>query len=536
MKKRSGSAMLVVIAISALLTILCGAIMTEAVMVYKKTIVDQKVDKLGLIAEAGIEKGLTQLKQKLYNSPSLFVSDASFSATNFTFTESAMGATCTVTYEDITDYKGQGQCVAITSTSTLSSTSASKTMEAYILKKDISNEYYEKIFGNVLTTLDGVSGNTANSFTIGNGVNNLKLEGNMYLQGGNIDLKPKTINYTSGGVVVDANSYTTINSNVNFLKAMSVYTVNPISDTTVKNNVKTLTPSKLDILTIKTPSTGDTELANFYSGSSYINQNTNYNVYGVRQTSLNDSGSTITSLVTFKVTKKASAPTNSIFNWSVFVSDVKDYIMRTMLGFTGTPSGNSYGNYYENLYKGMYKLYIIEGDVKISQALTTSSYINHIIYSTGTVSIDNTSGNNKFILNNSSIMANKIIINNLTVSNSTGYWVDNSRYEDHGYYVDNGHWAWKKVGRRWVKVWIIEQVLVHNWVYVEDRVWVSTGSTTREGNIELYGINQLDSTLYGGGLSPFSAGNRANINRFLILHLNGYADALKFKVFEWEEN
>jgi len=542
LKKKPGSALIMVLAVMALLTILCGAILTEAVMANKAAIVNKKVDKLTLIAESGIEKGLTQLKQKLHDTPNIFVQNINFSATDFTFTESAGNITCTVHYEDILNYDHQGQCVAITSTAKYDASSTKKTMKAYILKKDISNEYYDKIFGNVFTALDDVNGNTSNTFTMGNGVNDLKLDGNMYLQGGSIDLKPSNISYTSGSVNVNANSYDTITSSTNFLRAMNVYTVNAITNNTIKNNVKKLTPTKLDILSIITTTSADSELSDFYTGSRYTNPNSNYNILACKQNSVDDSGHTVTTLVTFKVVKKATAPSNSVFDWSAFVVNVKDYIMRNMLGFTGTPSGNSYGNYYENLYKGMYKLYIIQGDVKISQATNTSSYINHIIYSTSTVTIDNSNGNNNFILNNSSIMANKIIINNLTVNNSTGYWRDNSHWVDNGHYEEEGHYVWKRVpddwgwGWHWEQVWVVEQVWVSNWVYVEDKVWVSTGGSTMKGKIELYGINQLDETLYGGGLSPFSAGNRANINRFLILHLNGYADALKFKVYKWEES
>lgn len=485
MRKKKGSALVMSIAVIAILTILSAAIITTTAMAYKSNRLNENLDAVGLMAESGIEKGLMQLKQKLLETPDIFVEDRPFAAKNFKFSDSNIN--CTVTFQDISNIESQGPGVSITSTAVQNGTNVRKNLKAYILKKDISNEYFDLIFGNIFTTLDNVSGNSNTTFTMQESVNDLNLDGSMYLQGANLSIKPKSLTYTSGEIK-------TIASNVS-------------KNSTVNSIVKNSALSQFNILPVlSTPVFPDPGLTDFYGDSFYTNPNPNYKIFGERQTSTDDSGNTITSLVTFKITKKSPTVTDT-FDWSAFVINVKDFIMRRMITvvsnsrnnnlynkykngkliYTETTSGgkyfynftypssdwnsNDYGTEFEDAYKGMYKMYIIDGNVSIKMPSTTSAYINHIIYSPYTVTIDRPSDNNRFVFQTSSILAKRIEIKNLTNGSNRGY-------------------------------------------------------------IELKRIKKIDEI--EDAKSGFSPQNRANINRFLINHLEGYADALRFKVYKWE--
>ncbi|GEM_PF-6710725 len=480
MMKKKGNALILALSVIALLSVLSLILASQASAAYNLTLKNEKRDKLSLMAESGVEKGLTALKQKIYNTPEIFNSNIPLAAANFEFTEESTKTS--VSFLDIADYIDngvrKGPCIKITSKATNNVNNTSKTMSAYILKSDISNVYYDAIFGNVITALDSVKGNTNKSFDMQGSLNPLILDGSMYLQGGEIDIRPYSFNYTSGKININSNSLTTNTANTSLVDKMYV---NPATNVPadIKNKVKKLTPSLLPILNVKYNVPADASLQNFYADKRYTNDNPSYTVRAAQQTTTDNMGNQVTTLVTFKITKN-NPGISSEFKWSDFVIDVKDYIMRNMIkikgkGFTGEPNGNNYGDAFEAAYKGMYKLYVIDGDVNVKTPSNTSGYINHVIYSTGKCTFDK--GGNPFIrFTNCSIMAKQIAVKDLRTSNYT------------------------------------------------------------YNNLELHGIKRLDEQISNGELSPFSAGNRASINKFLIQHLEGYADALRFKVYKWEEN
>lgn len=480
--KKKGSALILTLCVITLLSALTIILVTESTEAYKYTMTNEKKDKLNLMAESGIEKGLSALKQKIYNTPEIFDSNISLECEPFSFTEDNIKISVELNYIEQYNDKDISNvpCIKIISKAVNTKSNAKKTINAYILKSDISNIYYETIFGNVITTLDDVKENTSKSFDIKNSLNDLTLDGTMYLQGGEINIKPYKFNYISGGININGNRLVTNNNDNALIDKMSVNpTIN--MDKQIEDKVKKLTPNLLSILKIKYNTPADAGLSDFYvEGCRYINDNPDYIVKACKQTTKGSSGneSEETTLVTFKITKETQGAMTPEFNWSKFVGDVKDYIMRNMIkidghSFTGNPNGNNYGDAFEKAYKGMYKLYIIDGDVVVETPKNTTSYINHVIYSIGKCTLAK-GDNPNIIFNNCSIMAKKIIISDLRTF--------------HG---------------------------VHS--------------------IELYGIKKPDVKPAYGDLSPFSAGNRASINKFLIQHLDGYADSLRFKVYKWEE-
>ena len=69
-------------------------------------------------------------------------------------------------------------------------------------------------------------------------------------------------------------------------------------------------------------------------------------------------------------------------------------------------------------------------------------------------------------------------------------------------------------------------------------IWVDdlkNNSTYSSNGLALTGIGALGGVANNDGLSSFSSGNRANINKSLVQRLKGYADAFRFKVYKWEE-
>lgn len=476
MKKKKGNALILSLCVITILITFSSILVSQAVAAYNFTLRNEKKDKLSLLAESGIEKGLIALKQKIYNTPDIFDSDIPFDPDDFEFTDE--NTKTSVSFEYINDYIENGASlgpgVKIISHAKNNITNLSKTIKAYILKRDISNIYYDTLFGNVISTLDVISGNNAKSFYMQDSKNPLILDGSMYLQGGDIDIKPYSLDYRSGRININAKKLTTIR-NDNLVGKMYVNPSTQI-DPGIASKVKKITPSYLPILAVKYNIPADAQLQNFYEGNSYTNPNRNYTVMAARQTTIED-GKEVTTLVTFKITKNNMSVTSS-FDWSSFVKDVKDFIMRNMIkingrGFIGTPNGNYYGTDFEEAYKGMYKLYIVDGDVSIKTPRTTSSYINHVVYSTGKCTLGR--GDNPYInFSNSSIMAKQVYVEDLTTYRS-------------------------------------------------------------RNKLELHGIRKVGEGLING-LSPFSRGNRAAINKFLIQHLDGYADALRFKVHKWEES
>lgn len=474
-RKKKGYALLLTLCIIFTLMLISSAILFNAEMAYRMTLRNKETTDLMYFAQSGIEKSLLSLKQKFKNTPNIFLTDVSLSPSPFEFTDGNYKTK--VTFTDITDYESQGRCVEVTSASVNTKDNSSKTLNAYILKKDISNAYFEAIFGNVINVLDDYStSNTAYSLKFNTGswyywtnYTNMVMDGNMLLQGGKIDLNNLgTITKTSGEINVLSNVLEAKTSDLGFLRLMNVNTLTPITNTTVKNNVNKLSASVLPILPVIKDTGLESGMIDFYGpGSIYTNANTNYKVYGLQQLSEGK-----LSLVTFKIVKINNA-LNTTFNWSVFVRDVKDFIMRNMVTvyghhFTGTPYGNYYGDAFENAYKGMYKLYIIDGDASIAQPSDTSAYINHIIYASGKCTVSN-GGSKSLIIQNTSIMSKQMQVD----------------------YLQNG--------------------------------------------LELHGVKKLGAEAGPDNLSPFSVDNRANINQFLINHLDGYEDALIFKVYKWEE-
>lgn len=143
---------------------------------------------------------------------------------------------------------------------------------------------------------------------------------------------------------------------------------------------------------------------------------------------------------------------------------------------------------FETAFKGMYKLYLIDGDMSISTTPYMSYFINHIMYCTGKAYFQKStlkgysSARTHVSLINCSLLAKQVDIN----------------LSD---YYDN----------------------------------ISGSTTLWAYALEWDGIKSLESS-DNPDYSPFSTGNRAVINRFLMEHLKGYENAIRFKIYKVEES
>lgn len=527
--KNKGSALILTILSIAVIMILCTAIVTAAYSEYVFTSYKEQSDKNILVTDSGIEKGLSRLRIAIKENPDIFITPSLLKGNDipsFSFKEGF--STCTVSFSDktLTDDSGNNvDTVKITSQS-VNLRGNHKTLSVYINKNDLSNDYYEMLFNNSITVLDNNLGSTNySSALIGNPNDDMAYNGNMYLQGSQIKVNPKIIrDIDDADNPYDSNIVVTVNSRNTNLNA------DIIADNSVTKKTSSQVFNILDILPTTDSNRGDlkpfyvndTNTIGYNSVDLYYNNEPNssrkamiknimdnYNIEACRQVDNNG----VVTLVTIKATKKNSTTTS--FNWGAFVSDVKDYIMRTMVQVTLSdgsksyykgkmPSNNDYdssftppkdkyghtlkviGSGFEDLYKGMYKLYIVEGDVVLYTPSDTGSFINHIIYCTGTLTF------------------------------KPGYSCENN--DDRSY----------------VK-FINSSVMSKNAVIKDIRSYNSQSERAYYCALSWDGIKQLDDKS-NPQYSPFSFYNRGLINRFLIKHLKGYENAIKFKIYKAEEN
>lgn len=469
MIKKKGSTMTLTLAIIALMLMLVFALLTQVSGAYRFTLRSEIREKVIIMAESGVEKGIVALKNKLHTSPEVLPDkDATFKPeSDIVFDED--GITTTVTFiqdhgkDGIDD--ALGQYVKITSQSVHNSTGETKRYSVYILKQNITNAYYNNLFDCALTTLDDIGNSTEKSFTMPYNKNYISIKGNTYLQGKTIDLNPYWLAISNGKLVANSGTLNTNITGTTLLSKISVST-STLVPAAISSKVNKINPDYLPNLSVRTvdeDSSLDDGLKIFYDELADLNPlmiNDLNEDYVIKVSNTN-------TLAIFKIIPTKANP--EVFNWSAFVRHVKYYIMKVMLECPNEPYGNYYGTSYEEDYEGMYKLYLIKGDTIVSKPTDTSDYINHIIYAQGVCTIDKaTSGNTSF--ENSAIMAKKIVINDMP-----------------------------------------GQVLYLN-------------APSPEGSIG------------AEGLSPFSSENRNIINEYCIKHLGGYTDALKFKIYKWDEN
>lgn len=578
--KKKGSALILTICVLLILTVFASILIDVSTAAYKNTVRKEKKDKLTLIAESGIEKAFAKLRLKIKITPSVFVEPKKLSvgtADNFNFTEGDVK--CDVSFEEeniVTDKTLPDKTeAAIKITSAAKINASNKTIINHILKKDISNDYYDMLFNNAITVLDDVKGTNSDSFVFknyrenGGDKTNTSFRGNIYLQGKSMTFKPDDIKPSN-------DSQYPYNSGIN-IKTNSIYAVDYLTNDAIKTSTSSKEYPILNIKDYITP-----ELKDFFDKDGikryYIDQPTDkdkgyqksqilriiqhYDVKACEHKTINEAGKEEVSLITFIITKKVT-PSNPTFkdsygnylipqdtaivtptlngsselnfDWSCFTNDVKDYIMRNMIALYSNddiqsssirkvPSGVGYYYYYsgprilgdgsydikgkvkdgeifgfplyesvdvkfEEKFKQMYKLYLIDGNISISTTPYMTYFINHIIYATGKANLMKStlkgyeSARTHISLIDCSLLAKKIEINLCDYSDAVGAWTD-------------------------------------LWAYA----------------LEWDGIHQPTDGKPVNGYSPFSISNRGKINEFLMQHLDGYENAIRFKVYKVEED
>lgn len=530
MGKKKGYAFVLVLCISVLMSALLLGIMTISLGAVRTTRSVESTYKLSNVTQSGVEKGLLCVKQWLKITPASLNNSTDFKWDKFTFNDS--GITCTVSFGDVKNYDPSGvSAIKIDSLATDNKTKKTKEITAYIKRSDISNIYYKMLFSNVITVLDTPSStNTNTSFDIGDGINDLTVDGNMYLQGGIVNIKPQLVPDTnendqlsnahpnavyyqysdSSGVT----NNTALQPNPDLYSAIySSGTINvnckalSISDTTGTNKDKSsdiFNTSRIKAYTIDTLSDADKTKIDDKGSSKYYPL---LNMIGplpseglLNYTDYTQSGyiikfippQTNQNLAAFLITKDPSHPPTVPFYWGSFMDTVKDYI-ETNVNVIAKASSTAKK---EALYKGIYKVYLIDGDADINESSSTLAYINHIIYCTGKCHIYRDYATS-LLLQNCSIMAKSVIIDQFYTRGVTYHSVN--------------------IGGWWSPTY----------------KYVITTPFNRA--VSLHGIKAITDGDDVDGLNPYSQNNRDFINGFLIRHLSNYSDNFTFKIDKWVE-
>lgn len=491
MVKRKGNALIIVMVIIAALMLFLTVVLDRINYAYKNTIRYENNYQVSLLVDSGIEKGLAVLKDKILSTSTILTNDTiPLACDEFVFYEGNLK--CEVKISDTTmkdpnipsddtSYKAiEVKSVVLNKNEDIKTL---KTKIAYILRKDINNEYYKKIFENVFSTLDDLN-NPTESFNIGNKLSTMYIKGRMYLQGNKVNFFPKDFDSENGRIEVNANTlnYNNISGISDIIlkrKTLAYLPATPKLNNNIENEKVLPILKIMDCGSKYTFFDIDSSEIHPYNPSieGYPSQ---FNIKAIKITQkdpltgadrINPStGKPITKLICVKITKN-STYTGSPFPWSALIDYIKPFIMKNM-------QDNPHS---EAEYANRYKLYLIDSDVTITQQSHYSAYINHIIYTPNSCYI-------------------KRGVNT--------WWSD--------YYLNSIVFANSSITGKTIKI-----------DKMDDYTFSETGITA---GIQLYSIGELNDSY-----PDFDSYDRASINEFLVNNLENYADALSFKVVKWVE-
>lgn len=539
MGKKKGYAFLYVLCVSVLMSALLMGVLTLSLSAKKSTKSLEDTYRLSSMSESGVEKGISCLKQEISNNTNVFSdSTTPLKCDQFSFGDS--GIKCTVKFTD--DNSDASNPVVVIDSTAETLKGKKKEDIVYLKKNNISNIYYNMLFNNVITTLgkkDETLDEYKTAFDMGNGVNEMSLDGNMYLQGNIVNFKPKATDladnsnddpdvkyydysdslgnikikadfpkpdtiaatYHSGFVYANCNTLNipsvTTGPLVNLFKPDKLFgnTITPIDDS-VKSEVGSYVANEYPILNVVT-NKDDTPLVSdsFIFDITDLAYNTNFKEYLILPSDAN--GNLVTILI-----KKIDKTKTTAFDFTHFVQYAKAYIYDNFPVIKNAPDADK-----DAKFKALYQLYVVDGDVDFSIRWhwtlpltidTSVDYSNTILYSTGKVHIYQGSWLNieNLSLLNSSIMARSIIIDQLP-----------------------NRPAFYKI----------------NWVFFIPIIDYSYLTKTFERAVTLHGIKQLGADIGADGYSPFNQKNRDAVNNFLNVHLTGYSKYYTFTIDKWVE-
>lgn len=546
MGKKNGYAFILVICIATLMSALLMGILTLSLSARKTTKGLEDTYRLSSMSESGIEKGLACVRQKIQTNTAIFSNKkTSLACDSFSFTDS--GITCTV---DITDYTDTSVTpnipeVKIDSTAK-NAVGKQKENIVYINKNEISNVYYQMLFSNVITVLGNKNESDSNyktAFDMGDDINDIALDGNMYLQGNDIKFQPISkpvddsndypnmyYDYTDSDGILHtyqpypyhdtvARTYISgqVNINCNTLSIPQDSRAGVPSEdgpgtqkifnkkVTLANTLTPLKPydqarvgkcgpseySLLDVVENK----ADTDLTLFPDYSQ-----PHYNIYFVKPLP----GA---NLATFLIVRSDTV-TGVVFDYDSFIQKVKSYLENNLDVFNGISDYDQK----EAIYSNIYKLFLIQGDVNIKTHMDyeydyygnllsyRKQYVNNIIYSTGKVNICTNYDYFTDYYGYSHSYAQNISLNNCGI---LGRSVTINKMKDNPLVTDDYD---------------------NNYILLPF-----------ERAVSLHGVKKIGAASGVYHLSPYSQDNRDSCNLFLLKHISGYADYFTFKIDKWVE-
>jgi hypothetical protein len=415
--KKKGYSLLMAIQAILVITVLATAMVTLAAASYRSSVNREKMNKLKLRAESGIEKQFSLLKEFIINNPIVLVDSDQYDLMITSVPkvdepkESIRNKTYVTVDNNVVDTPtGRTvKCLKLESTAQYEKPDGTLTgreikVTVYIDKSSVYNEYFESIFKNTFTTSPkepaSLSGPYNSSFySLGNTLN---LTGNMLLQG-KVDFKPANLNMTEGNIRVKtmANEFRYItpggiNSGINRIKDAP-----GSADSAEWKNKQWEYLYFCDILDPASVSGSDILVE--YTSPTTVIDISHLKFLTVDNTDPSNKQNTVTCKI-----RSISSPIN--FQWLVNGTD-------------GT--GNTNGLYYEIVnalrhdyylahllhFGEYYKILLIDGDLEISDD-TSYWYNNYIIYCSGKVTFKG-----KAFFYNSSVFAKDIQVDGDVVFN-----------------------------------------------------------------------------------------------------------------------
>lgn len=520
MKKKNGYALILSLVVISLLLVLSTTVLSLSTLAYKSTKKFEETNKLKLVAESGIEKGKTVLKNYLLINTNRVKSGTGSTFNYLTFNPDNINGEfgnhvlgtdlcymvddikCTITFSPndplstttFLDTSTGRNISYIEIQAKAEKGSVSKTFSVILDKAAISNVYFTQIFNSSITVADAFTNSVEESVNIRD-TSKIDLSGNVYLQGSLISLFPNSstfdLKYNEGKIVVNSNALKTkidtLNSVDLFKNASADITGNGIlfsgwQDSTIKqlkvlgilDNSTNSSADPIHDLTINNNPT-DLELAGYTKFQQQKDPFTNLPIIinGVQPPP---------TLVTYKVTRSDTNPISfkQIIDGSDY-SGGKPGIYKSIIetlakrandnndaDHANPPLSDEAANVIaKNNYGEFYKLILVKGDLIIEDN-PGENFVNYLIYCTGKVTFQGEAH-----LYNSSIFAKKL----------------------------------------------------------------ETDSNLNGKQIELYGVNSTKASAYSIGskpLSDFSNIDKMIINNYLINNLDGYADNLSYKIIQWK--
>lgn len=203
-KSKKGAALIYTLVIILFLSALAVSLLMVASGSRIATSRYNNLNKIRLISESGIEKGIAKLKEKVALNPNVDLTISS--SDNFQFKDN--NVTCTVSYF----YKdGDRSKILIESDAVYGNLKKKISVTLNKTTSFTNNNYVNNLTQNAITVMDDTNKSDYSFKTSGS--SNMDIYGSMYVQGSNVTIVPRNL-YIDGDLKVKANSFTAGESNL----------------------------------------------------------------------------------------------------------------------------------------------------------------------------------------------------------------------------------------------------------------------------------------------------------------------------------